>query len=208
MRNNKRFVVEANFIKEAYKQELSLNEFLLLLYFENSDDLILDFDLIEKKLKISKESILDAFNSLFKKNVIGLVSEKDSTGKRFDKISLDNFYNNIKETKKKEEKRKLKGDIFTTFESEFKRPLTGMEFEVIKAWLDKSYDEELIIHALKEAVYNGAISIRYIDTILHEWNKKGYKTKDDVINGVKKKENKRLEETNILEYNWLDDYDR
>lgn len=209
MRNNKRFVVEANFIKEAHKLDLTLNEFLLLLYFENSDDLILDFELITKKLKISKESILEAFNSLLSKNLITLVSEKNDDGKRYDKIVLDNFYNNIKETKKKEEKGKLKEDIFTIFESEFRRPLSGMEFEIIKAWLEKMYSEELIIAALKEAIYNGATNIRYIDTVLHEWNKKGLKTKEDVDNYLNNKyDDKKLEETNLFEYNWLDDYDK
>lgn len=206
MRNNKRFVVEANFIKEAHSLNLNLNEFLLMLYFENSDDLILDFDNITNKLKITKDSILEAFNSLLEKNLITLVSEKNSDGKRYDKVLLDNFYNNIKETRKKEEKGKLKEDIFTIFESEFRRPLGGMEIEIIKAWLEKMYDEELILAALKEAIYNGATSIRYIDTILHEWNKKGFKTKKDVDNYLNNKyEDKKLEQTTLFEYNWLDE---
>ena len=66
----KRFVVDANFIKEAHNLNLSLNEFLLLLYFENSDDLILDFDKIVERLKVSQESVLEAFNNLLSKLLI------------------------------------------------------------------------------------------------------------------------------------------
>lgn len=209
MRNNKRFIVEANFIKEAHDLNLTLNEFLFLLYFENSDDLILDIDLITKKLKISTESILEAFNSLLAKKLITLVNEKNTDGKRYDKIVLDNFYNAIKETKRAEAKGKLKDDIFSIFEKEFKRPLSSMEIEIIKAWLEKLYSEELILAGLKEAIYNGATNIRYIDTILHEWHKKGFKTKEDVDNYLNNKyDNKKLEETNLFEYNWLDDYDK
>lgn len=205
----KRFVVDANFIKEASNLNLNLNEFLLLLYFENSDDLILDFDNIVEKLKVSQESVLEAFNNLLSKNLITLKSEKQKDGKRYDKVLLDNFYENMKETKKKENASKLKEDIFSTFETEFRRPLSSMEFEVIKAWLEKMYNEDLILAALKEAVYNGATNIRYIDTILHEWNKKGFKTKEDVDNYLKNKyDDKKLEETNLFEYNWLDDYDK
>ena len=81
-----------------------------------------------------------------------------------------------------------------------------MEFELIKAWIEKLYSEELILKALEEAVYNGATSIRYIDTILYEWHKKGFKTREDVDNYYKNRyENKKLEETNLLEWNWLDD---
>ena len=209
MKRNKKFVVDANFIKEAHNLNLSLDEFSLLIYFENSDESILDFDIICERLKISKESILEAFNNLLSKNIITLISEKNQEGKRYDKVSLENFYNNLIETKKKEEKGKLKEDIFTIFESEFRRPLSGIEFEIIKAWLEKLYSEELILAALKEAIYNGATNIRYIDTILHEWNKKGFKTKEDVDNYLKNKyDDKKLEETNLFEYNWLDDYDK
>lgn len=209
MRNNKRFVVEASFIKEANNLNLSLNEFLFLLYFENSDDLILDIDLISQKLRISKESVFEAFNSLLGKGLISLISEKNDDGKRYDKIVLDNFYNTIKETKKKEVNGKLKEDIFSTFENEFKRPLSSMEIEIIKAWLEKLYTEDLILAALQEAIYNGATNIRYIDTILHEWNKKGIKTKEDIDNYRQNKfDEKKLEETNLFEYNWLDDYDK
>ena len=206
MSNNKKFVVEANFIENAMRLNLSLSEFLLLLYFENDDEGIFDLEKISQKLKVDSNILLEAFNNLFSKKLITLESEKDITGKRIDKVSLNNFYEKLKENKQKEEKNKLKEDIFSKFESEFGRPLSGVEFEVIKAWLDKMYSEELILKALEEAVYNGATSIRYIDTILYEWQKKGFKTVEDVENNLKNRyENKKLEETNILEYNWLED---
>lgn len=210
MSNNKKFVVEANFIREACNLNLSLMEFLLLLYFENADDPTFDLDIISKKLKVNKDDLLNAFNSLLQKKVISLVSEKNELGKICDKISLDGFYQNLTDAKKKEENKKVKDDIFTKFEKEFRRPLNGTEFEVIKAWLEKMYNEDLILKALEEAVYNGATSIRYIDTILYEWNKKGFKTKEDVENYFKNRydNNKKLEETSVFDYDWLDDYDK
>ena len=206
MSNNKKFVIEASFIKEAYNLKLDLGEFLLLLYFENADDLTFDVDVISKKLKMPKENILESFNSLLSKKIINLESVKNEAGKRYDKVSLDGFYKQVEVDNKKDEKENTKNDIFTKFETEFRRPLTGMEFELIKAWLEKLYSEELILKALEEAVYNGATSIRYIDTILYEWHKQGFKTREDVDNYYKNRyENKKLEETNLLEWNWLDD---
>lgn len=206
MSNNKKFVIEASFIKEAYNLKLDLGEFLLLLYFENADDLTFDVDVISKKLKMPKENILESFNSLLSKKIINLESVKNEAGKRYDKVSLEGFYKQVEENNKKAEKENTKNDIFTKFETEFRRPLTGMEFELIKAWIEKLYSEELILKALEEAVYNGATSIRYIDTILYEWHKKGFKTREDVDNYYKNRyENKKLEETNLLEWNWLDD---
>ena len=210
MGNNKKFVVEANFIAEACKLNLSLPEFLLLVYFENCDETTFDIDKIKSKLKIDENTILTAFNNLLTNDIITLTSEKNSSGKRIDKVSLDGFYAKVLETKKEEKNKKLKEDIFSTFEKEFGRPLTGFEFETIKAWLERMYDEDIILAALKEAVYNGTTTIRYIDTILYEWNKKGIKTKEDVDNYLKNRnyEKANLEETSVFDYNWLDDYDK
>lgn len=209
MGNNKKYVVEANFIKEACKLNLTLAEFLLLIYFENADDSTFDLDKICDRLKIERGDILVAFNNLLGNGIITLTSEKGDSGKRVDKVSLEGFYEKVIESKKKEKNKKLKENIFSTFEAEFRRPLTGTEFEIIKAWLEKMYNEDLILAALKEAVYNGATNIRYIDTILYEWNKKGLKTKEDVDNYLNNRyENKKLEETGVFDYNWLDDYDK
>ena len=71
------------------------------------------------------------------------------------------------------------------------------------------YSEELVLRALDEAVYNGATNSKYIDTILYEWSKKGLKTKEDVDNYFQKQnEYKKLEETSVFEFNWLDNYDK
>lgn len=209
MSNNKKFVVDANFIEEANLLNLSLHEFLLLMYFENSDDLTFDLEKISNKLKIDKNSILKAYNDLLMNGIINLSSEKDSFGKRIEKVNLEGFYKKQEEKIKKEKDKLLKQDIFSTFETEFKRPLSGMEVEIIKAWLEKLYSEDLIIAALKEAVYNGATNIRYIDTILYEWNKNGLKTKEDVEEHLKNRyKDRKLEDTTIFDYNWLEDYDK
>ncbi|MFB9275223.1 DnaD domain protein [Cohnella cellulosilytica] len=64
------------------------------------------------------------------------------------------------------------GSLFTLFEQEFGRPLTPMEFETMNGWLDQDqYPEELVRFALKESVFAGKLSFRYIDRILLEWSR-------------------------------------
>jgi len=46
----------------------------------------------------------------------------------------------------------------------------------------------LIKEALKEAVLNGVNNLKYIDKILYEWCKKGYKKAQDVHKKTKKQE--------------------
>ncbi|WP_241242782.1 DnaD domain-containing protein [Paenibacillus whitsoniae] len=70
-------------------------------------------------------------------------------------------------------------NIFTAFESEFARPLTPMELETISNWLDRDqYKEELILSALKEAVFAGKVHFRYIDRILLDWSRNRVSTPD------------------------------
>lgn len=206
MSDNKKFVVEANIIEEAVNLNLSLPEFLLITYFENSDDSTFDIDRISKKLKVDQMKVLEAYNNLLTSGIVNLACEKLDNGKRIEKVTLDGFYERVKENKKNANKKKLKEDIFSIFEEKFKRPLNGTEFEVIKAWVEKMYDEEVILAALDEAVYNGATNIRYIDTILYEWSKKGIKTKDDIEEYHRNRfEERKMEETSVFDYNWLDD---
>ena len=59
-----------------------------------------------------------------------------------------------------------------------------------------------ILGALKEAVYNGVNNLRYIEAILYEWNKKGYKTMKEVNSRITKP---KEETEKLFDYNWLDD---
>ena len=63
-KDNKKLVAESIFIKEALKLNLSLNEFLLLLYFDNSYDLVFDIKVVAKTLNMKEEDVLNAYGSL------------------------------------------------------------------------------------------------------------------------------------------------
>ncbi len=205
-KDNKKLVAETIFIKEALKENLSLNEFLLLLYFDNSFDLVFDIKVIAKTLNMSEEQVLEAYSSLMTKKLIKVRAEKDGYGKVIEKVCLDNFYNEIKSDVKTQEKETSKEDIFSIFESNFGRTLSNMDYEIINAWIDKGFSEDLIIAALKEAVYNGAPNLRYIDKVLYEWNRKGYKTVEDVNNRFKEdKAEDKLFETSVLNFDWLNE---
>lgn len=205
-KDNKRMVVDAMFIKEALKQQLSLEEFLLLLYFDNSYDSIFDIPTISRVLRMDENSILKAYSDLIKKKIIRVKAEKDNYGKVLEKVDIDDFYRDIKIDNKEKEKEESKEDIFSKFEKSFGRTLSPMDSEIINAWIDKGFSEELIEAALKEAVYNGTTSLRYIDKILYEWNRKGIKTKEDIkVKLYDEDKEPTLYETNIINFDWLQD---
>ena len=88
------------------------------------------------------------------------------------------------------------------FEKELGRTLSPLEYDIIGTWLTSGIKEEIIEEALKEAVFNGVNSFKYIDKILFEWNKKGIKKKEDVKKAEKKKEEEK-EETSSFDFEWL-----
>ena len=106
-----------------------------------------------------------------------------------------------KEVTKKESK-----DLFVIFEKELGRTMSPMELEQINKWLDDGNPEELILGALKEATFNNVRSFSYIDKILYEWSKKGYKTVEDIDKNNKRHQEKEVtkKEQEISSYNWLD----
>ena len=206
-KENKKLVVESLFIKEAFKRNLSLSEFLVLLYFDNSFDSIFDVANVSKTLMMSEEEVLNAFSSLLEKNLIKVDATPNQFGKVIEKINLDNYYYGINSSDLKKDSKKVssKDDIFSTFESKLGRTLSQMDYEIIKAWLENGSSKELVLEALDEALNNGVASLRYIDKIVYEWNKKGYKTVEDVKNHSKKNGEGTVLGKDVLDYNWLDE---
>ena len=146
---------------------------------------------------------MTSFDNLLQTKLVTLDTSKDLSGKIIETINLDNLEKELENLKKIKETKDYETKIYDAFEREFVRTLSPMEYEVINGWLDSKYSEELILGALKEAVYNGATNLKYIDKILYEWHKKGYKTMDDIENGRRK--DKELNNTEIFDYNWLED---
>ena len=204
-KDNKKLVAETIFIKEALKLNLSLNEFLLLLYFDNSYDSVFDIALLSKTLNMSEEQILQAYGSLMAKKLIKVVAIKDGYGKVIEKVSLDNFYNEIKTEYKTKEEEIKKEDIYTIFEKEFGRTLSSMDYEIINAWIDNGFSEELVIAALKEAVYNGVPNLRYIDKVLYEWNRKGIKKPTDIKKQLESIPEAPVYEASIMDFDWINE---
>ncbi len=207
---NSNFIVEKHFslsthlLKEALHLKLTLEEFILLIYFEDSIDKTFNVSLIEQATSLKESTILNTFNSLMSKRLITIESGKDMEGRRTESVSLNPFYEKLEEVKEEKEKEETKIDIYSAFETEFGRPISSMEYEIIGAWLEKGFKENLILGALKEAVYNGVTSLRYIDKILYEWQKKGYKSMNEVEKGLTRREEKK-EIPNLFDYNWLDE---
>ncbi len=202
--NVKHYVISDVIIKELVKLELNINEFLLIMYFYNEDNKIFDLKRIKQELGLEEKDILEAFNNLTIKKLINIVVENKENGKVEETISLDGLFATLTNSIKNNTKETEKENIFDIFEREFDRSLSPIEYEIVNAWLDNNINEELILGALKEAIYNGVKNFRYIDKIIYEWGKKGFKTMDDVKKHLENKE-KTEPKKELFDYDWLDD---
>lgn len=203
--NENHYTIPKYVLTYAKELGLDMNSLILLVYFLNKPNkMIFDYRKIVKDLSFSEKELLDALSILKDKNILLILMEKNDSGILEEKVDISLFYDIIfskmlnTETEEKSEK-----DLYDTFEREFGRTLSPMEYEIINSWLEQGISNSLILSALKEAVFNGVNNLRYVDKILYEWNKKGIKKPDD----VKEKEKQVEEEKEAVsyEYDWLNE---
>lgn len=198
---NNNFIIPNYLIKYYSKFELNINELIILIYFlNNKEKPIFDVNKICNDLNMNASNVLEIIDNLIEKNIISIeVEKKDGIIEEF--ISLELFFSKVKKYLIEGESLDKSNDIYSLFEQEFGRTLSPTEYEMITNWLECNISIDLIRSALKEAVLNGVNNLRYIDKILFEWNKKGYKNSNDIINKKEYKDDDYIEE--LYDYDWL-----
>ena len=198
---NDNLIIPGYIIKNFDKLELEGLNLILLLYFINQkDNITFDVSKISKDLNLESSKVLELINELNEKNYISIEMKK-SNGVIEEFISTELFYNKIASLLLDNEKTDNNNDIYSLFEKEFGRTLSPTEYENINRWIESEIDEDLIKEALKEAILSNVRSMRYIDSILLNWTKKGYKKREDIKR--KKESNDNTEE--IYDYDWLNE---
>lgn len=205
------FVVPYYLFQLRSELSATLEEFIFLVYLMNlGSKIVFDTEKMANDLNISIEEIMNMIDSLSQKKYLSVEVIKNDKGIMEEYVVLDLFYDKISMILMEEMNQVNETDktnIYEKIEKEFGRPITAIEYEIIKSWLENGTSEELISEALKEAVYNGVTNLRYIDKILYEWTKKGIETKEDVEKNrvqhrEEKKESSKLE---LFDYDWFDD---
>lgn len=203
----KKEIAIPNVLLKYYKNlNIKEKELIFLSYLFSNDDQI-PFNVIKfsNNTYFTTQEIMEILSNLCEKNLVNMIVKKDGNimkeyldmsilyNKLLDFVIKEKDINVDDDSKNKEQS----SNIYEVIEKEFGRTLSPIEYETIKHWLDSNIDEELIKEALKEAVLNGVNNLKYIDKILYEWNKKGYKKSKDI---KRKQEDKKVE---LFEYDWL-----
>ncbi len=180
---------------------LNIDEIILLLFLYNQDGEVFNPNLIANNLNMELIDVMKVVSSLSDKGLVTIKSKTNEAKVKEEVIDLEGLFEKItlKMMEKMNNSSEADINIYNILEEEFGRKLTPMECEMVSSWKKNDYPDELIKEAVREATLNGVSSLRYIDKILYEWNKKGYKKKEDI---KKTKDNK--EKIEIFDCDWLD----
>jgi len=196
------FYIPSILLKNYKKLGITDSEFILITYLINTDNSF-NPKQISKDLDIDLNEVMDLITSLTEKDIlkIDVISKKI----REEIINLDELYKKLAFTIVNKNQKSEKTNLFDIFENEFGRTLSPLDYEIISDW-QKDFSDELILLALKEAVFNGVNNLRYIDKIIRDWDKKGIKTEEDIINDRKKIQEKKSNKK-LFDYDWLNERD-
>lgn len=183
------------------KLGLTEQELIILIFFIN--DNIYNPKLIADCLDIKLPILLEMVANLQTKGILEIEVKKVNDIVT-EIVNLDNLYEKLALLIMKDETKEEKSTIYDTFEKELNRSLSPIEYEIINEWLNDN-NEEILLLALKEATYNGVSNFRYIDRIVHEWNKKGIRTKEDLDRKNNEPQIKKVVKQELFDYDWLND---
>lgn len=188
------------------KLNITAEELIILIYLmDKGNNMIYDINLFVKELSFNKRKVIELINNLVEKNILNITINKNIDNVSEEYLNLDMLYRKITNIilDKELPSSTNNEDLFTIFEKEFGRTISPTEYEKINSWLNEDIDKTLIVEALKEAVYNSTTSLRYIETILYSWKKKGIKTKEDVNKERIRYKKSKNEVIEVPDFDWV-----
>lgn len=200
-------VIPRIIINNYKKLNITEEELIILIFIiDYGVDLEYNPSIFVQELNIDKYKVLELINSLKEKNILAILIKKENKKVSSEYISLQPLYDKIMNIvmDNKEKQIEIDENIYSIFENELGRTLSPLEYEKIKEMVT-SYGQELVVEALKEAVYNRANNLRYIETILSEWNKKGYKSKADILKDRENYRKKKTDNIKLPDIDWLNE---
>lgn len=208
---DKMFFIPSSIFRNMGKLGITGDEVVVLIFIINMGPRVLyDPEMISKGTGINRIRVLEVINGLISKGILAIVVKKNGSSKKMEEfISTDLFYEKMRGvllggTNRANGKREEQTDLFSMFEKEFGRTLSSMEYEIIRGWVSDDMPSDLVREALREATYNGVSNLRYIEKIILDWKKRGYKSVKD-IERARERYKKKNGNGDVFDYNWLDD---
>jgi len=137
-------------------------------------------DCLEKEIKLIKNKKLLTY---VYENIINYSNLNETVKKIINKYNYnENDNDNDNEVSYHDTFDDTSTNIYSFIENNFNRTLSPIEYELVSQW----EDNELTRYAIQEAVFNRAISLKYVQAILNNWKDKGITTIEQAKNNSKK----------------------
>lgn len=180
-------LVPNKLFNDYHRLNISSDEMILIIFMMcqiNQGQSLEDISLTSKHLGWSQSKLHEVLNSLMNQGFLEIELIENDQGKKMDHYTLRPLFEkldeehyqkiSVSESPTTQEKER---SLVAIFEDEFGRTLSQIELETLFTWTQKEgYSEDLIYLALKQAVLNGALSLKYIDRILLNWTKNNIHT--------------------------------
>ncbi|QVI35934.1 DNA replication protein DnaD [Lacticaseibacillus chiayiensis] len=152
-----------------------------------------DLKVLATQMNVAPNVIYSAIETLIQKKAMVLESIPDNQGRMRDYYDLSSLLEKVSSrgqannTAMVQPNTDAQTNVFNQIEIEFGRPLSPIEQEMIRDWLNTDhYLPEVILLALREAVLNSAYSLKYMDRILLNWERRHLKTAQQVQADIKR----------------------
>lgn len=132
--------------------------------------------------RMSPNDVSERVGRLVKDGFLAIGERLDEHGTRENYFDLKPLWARLRgQNPLKDTSREWRKDTVTLFEEEFGRPLSGLECEQIRQWMERDgHADWLIVEALREAVLANKYSFKYIDRVLYDWQRNRVRTKSEL----------------------------
>ena len=203
-----RYLLIENYKKLKMSEE-ELATILVMDHLISAGNTFITSDLLSLKMSLDIKEIDKIMANLIAKGYIDFktIAGKTTTSLNSLKERLYHDFqitlSNERLSNEKSETEEILSNIYQNFEQLLARPLSPVEVNKIREWIEYGYEDRMIINALKDALSKGKKSLRYVDKILLTWSTReereheGVSTRNDDWD-------KNLEETiRIAKTPWL-----
>ncbi|MFC6314992.1 DnaD domain-containing protein [Lapidilactobacillus achengensis] len=177
------YTVIANLILDHYA-ELGMNDhqlaiFLQIVKYSQRDEKFPSPDQLALVVKKPVGEVYQVLSQLTQQHFISVTTDTYQEQHR-DQYSVAPFFQRVAQLRDQQQavqtfqaEQAEISKLYKEFQVEFGRTLSPFEMETIDNWLNRDrYSVDLIRLALREAVLSDARSLRYIDRILLDWQKR------------------------------------
>lgn len=162
------------------------------------DDIKIPFGFIKNQMVLDIEKYNEKRLKNKENGKLGGRPKKNATEKNEKPKKANGFFENPNDNENDNENDNVVG-LCSTIERNFGRTIAPLEYDVIKSWVDNNISEELIVYATQIAVCNNACSVKYIDRILEDWQRKKITTLEQAKKANEKFKNKKESKTDERE---------